>query len=158
MPEFEFMNISLDCLQKIVLCRMTYIDKETVSLFERIVITGMNRIMVNPALTEKVLFKVLDANIKMLNNIDLYQFRKYEPELTNWIKNVRNICNSVSSSMKLSNENLIYKMSFELVSKIITNSVSPKLEEYKKDFHCFARVILEVFLNNFFSKDQSVMG
>ena len=81
MPDSDFMHITLDCLQKIVLCRLSYTDKDTVSAFERILITGMNRIMVNPALTEKVLQKVLDANIKMLNNIDLYKFRKYDSEL-----------------------------------------------------------------------------
>ena len=44
------------------------------------------------------------------------------------------------------------------MTKTIANSVSPKLDSYKQDIKMLAKNVLEIFLNNFYSKDHNIMG
>lgn len=77
-PDNELLRKCLQCLQKIVLCRLTYDRKELRRGFIQQSIKGIARLMTltnQPALYREF----VEFNRKMINNFSLKKFRKCEP-------------------------------------------------------------------------------
>ena len=60
--------------------------------------------------------------------------------------------------MNLNNDNEALKYCLNLCTKIISNSISSKLDDYRNHFKEISQTILESFMNHFFSNNHNIMG